>query len=225
MKPSILFTCEHAGNEIPEEYQSLFAGKKEVLESHRGWDPGAWPIATYLATQMKAPLFGCLTSRLLVEANRSLESVQLFSEFTSALPMVEKERLIQKFYKPYRDSVMAEIAKSARPIVHLSIHSFTPIWNNEERKVDVGILFDPERNSELTFSKRLKENLQHHAPTLQILFNEPYQGTDDGFTMWLRRKYTDTDYAGIEIEVNQKFTSNLTFMKDLLLESIRKSVN
>ena len=225
MKPSILFTCEHAGNEIPEEYQSLFAGKKEVLESHRGWDPGAWPIATYLATQMKAPLFGCLTSRLLVEANRSLESVQLFSEFTSALHMVEKERLIQKFYKPYRDSVMAEIAKSARPIVHLSIHSFTPIWNNEERKVDVGILFDPERNSELTFSKRLKENLQHHAPTLQILFNEPYQGTDDGFTTWLRRKYTDTDYAGIEIEVNQKFTSNLTFMKDLLLESIRKSVN
>ncbi len=225
MKSSLIITCEHAGNEVPEEYHSLFTGQQEILSSHRGWDPGAWPLANYLSKKLSAPLFGCLTSRLLIEANRSLDSGQLFSEFTTALSKAKKENLIHHIYRPYRDHVLAAMEKTSKPLLHLSIHSFTPIWNKQERKVDIGILFDPSRNSEYLFSQQLRKNLQLNLPEFQIHFNEPYKGTDDGFTTWLRTKYSDDEYTGIEIEVNQKFASNLSLVEEALFESIKESMN
>jgi predicted N-formylglutamate amidohydrolase len=225
MKSSLIITCEHAGNEVPEEYQSLFIDQQEILSSHRGWDPGAWLLARHLSKQLGAPLFGCLTSRLLIEANRSLDSDQLFSEFTTSLSKSEKENLIQQIYRPYRDHVIAAIERVSKPLLHLSIHSFTPTWNKQERKVDIGILFDPSRNSEYRFSQQLRENLQLNLPEFQIDFNEPYKGTDDGFTSWLRTEYNDAEYAGIEIEVNQKFAPKLSIVEEALFKSIKASMH
>ncbi len=221
MNHQLIVTCEHAGNEVPEEYRGLFLGHQEILASHRGWDPGAWPLASALAKRLNAPLFGCLTSRLLIEANRSIDHEQLFSEFTSRLPSHEKEKLIQHIYKPYREGVQSTIETTSKPLVHLSIHSFTPIWNNLERKTDIGILFDPDRNSELEFSQKLQEQVQIQLPAFQIHFNEPYKGTDDGVTTWLRKKYNASDYIGIEIEVNQKYVSNPLRIEEALVNSIK----
>jgi predicted N-formylglutamate amidohydrolase len=225
MNQQLIITCEHAGNEVPEEYQLLFLGHTEILDSHRGWDPGAWSLASCLAKRLNAPLFGCLTTRLLIEANRSPDHEQLFSEFTLPLAASEKEKLIQRFYKPYRERVQATIEKSNKPLIHLSIHSFTPIWNNLERKTDIGILFDPDRNSELIFSQKFQALLFIHLPDLQIHFNEPYKGTDDGFTTWLRKKYKSADYTGIEIEVNQKFVSNPLRIEEAFVKSINTIIS
>ncbi len=225
MNHQLIITCEHAGNEVPEEYQPHFHGHMEILASHRGWDPGAWPLATCLAKRLNTPLFGCFTTRLLIEANRSIGHDQLFSEFTSPLSSVEKEKLIQNFYQPYRKTVHSTIENTPKPLVHLSIHSFTPVWNNLERKTDIGILFDPNRNSELLFSQKLREHLQLHLPEFQIHINEPYKGTDDGFTTWLRKKYNATDYSGIEIEVNQKFVSNPSQIEEALVNSIKVTMS
>ena len=38
---SFLFTCEHGGNRIPAPYRRLFRGQRALLDSHRGYDPGA----------------------------------------------------------------------------------------------------------------------------------------------------------------------------------------
>lgn len=225
MTYSLILTCEHAGNQVPDEYKSLFENEDEVLQSHRGWDPGAWLLANFLSAQLEAPLFGCLTTRLLIEANRSMDSVQLFSEFTSSLTPEVKEKLIREIYNPYRAQVHLVIEKMAKPVLHLSIHSFTPVWNNQERKVDIGILFDPSRNTEVYLCQQLKENLQSNLPGYQIHFNEPYAGTDDGFTTWLRKQYRDEQYLGIEIEVNQKFASHLSSIESALSESIKESIN
>jgi hypothetical protein len=35
--------------------------------------------------------------------------------------------------------------------------------------------------------------------------NYPYQGKADGFTTFLRRQFASDQYAGIEIEVNQRW--------------------
>lgn len=225
MSYPIILSCEHAGNEVPEEYQSLFIEKSEILESHRGWDPGAWPLANYLSNQLSAPLFGCLTTRLLIEANRSPDHEQLFSEFTKSLKKEEKENLIEKIYRPYRDRVITTIEQSVKPVFHLSIHSFTPVWNDQERKVDIGILFDPDRSSELRFSQHLAEQLEMKLSGFQIRFNDPYKGTDDGFTTWLRKKYNDVEYTGIEIEVNQKFATRLALVDKALFKSIKATMN
>ncbi len=79
---NFIVTCEHAGNQVPECYSHIFTELTDVLESHRGWDPGALEIARFLATEFNAPLFICEMTRLLIEPNRSLHSHQLYSEYS-----------------------------------------------------------------------------------------------------------------------------------------------
>jgi predicted N-formylglutamate amidohydrolase len=45
---ALLLTCEHGDNRIPREYAALFEGTKDVIASHRGWDPGALDCARSL---------------------------------------------------------------------------------------------------------------------------------------------------------------------------------
>lgn len=221
---SVILTCEHAGNEVPDRYKFLFVGDSEVLETHRGWDPGAWKLAEYLSVNLVAPVFGCHTTRLLIEANRSLNSAELFSQFSNNLPEIDKKNLIETFYKPYRNQIQQAIEVSLKPILHLSIHSFTPVWNNVTRAVDIGILFDPDLPSEKMFTDLLQRELINNLPSLTIRFNEPYKGTDDGITTWLRNYYSNDKYTGIELEVNQKFASDLSVIQDKIVKSIRSTL-
>lgn len=205
--PSILLTCEHAGNQVPVRYRSLFTSE-EILNSHRGWDPGALDIAATLSEALDLPCFTHQTTRLLVEVNRSLGHSQLFSEFTQPLGDEDKQLLLDKYYFPYRLRVENAIAQLPKPVLHLSIHTFTPVWNEKVRLTDVGILFDPTRIFESTISEKLVNLLQQNLPDLRIEFNEPYKGIDDGFTTYLRTRFSDEEYAGIEIEINQKLGSS-----------------
>ncbi|MEO7989947.1 MAG: N-formylglutamate amidohydrolase [Chryseolinea sp.] len=204
---SIIITCEHAGNDVPKEYQSLFDGADQILQSHCGWDPGAIEIARLLASKRNSPLFHCDVTRLLIEANRSIDNTELFSAYSKSLPDDIKEKIRQQYYFPYRNSVESFIQSLLKPVLHLSIHTFTPQLNNVERRTDIGLLFDPLRKLESECSAHLREKLLPTLPSFQIDFNKPYAGIDDGFTTYLRAKFVDEDYAGIEIEINQKYFS------------------
>src|SRR5688572_25413972 len=202
---NLIITCEHAGNQVPESYSHIFADVKEVLHSHQGWDPGALEIARFLAAECSAPLFSCETTRLLIEPNRSLHSHQLYSEYSRKLYETDHNLILQQYYYPHRNGVEDVISKVSKPALHLSIHSFTPVLHGHTRTVDIGILFDPDRSGESDFCKKLFDGLEQALPDLTIKFNEPYKGTDDGFTTYLRTKFDDQEYLGIEIEVNQKY--------------------
>lgn len=205
MKPSFIITCEHAGNKIPDGYEHLFKDSDDILMSHRGWDPGAYHIAEYLSQRLQCNLHSCSFTRLLIEANRSLHHDQLFSEYSRNLSDIVKTALIEEIYTPYRRAVEDQIAVSPKPVVHLSIHSFTPIWHGVTRMVDIGLLFDPSRFSEVNFCSAYKANLENLLPGMLIKNNEPYQGIDDGFATYLRTRYGAEEYAGIELEINQKY--------------------
>lgn len=221
-KYHLVISCEHAGNQIPEKYKMLFKESDEILESHEGWDPGSWQIGNFLSDGLNAKLFGCHTSRLLIEANRSLDNAQLFSRFTHSIGEHEKHGLINSFYLPYRQQVESEITKTQDPVLHLSIHTFTPNFNGHERDVDIGLLFDPARQSEHQFCTRYQLELSQLLPSFRIQFNKPYLGIDDGFTTYFRRQFGDEKYAGIEIEVNQKFVADLDDLNQQLLTGLRK---
>jgi predicted N-formylglutamate amidohydrolase len=208
LKP--LITCEHAGNTVPSNYAHLFDGKEEVLLSHRGWDPGAVQVAEMLSRKLSAPYYICETTRLLVEPNRSLHSESLFSEFSRSLNENEKDQVLKEFYHPHRNAVEEFIRVSPNPILHLSIHSFTPVWNGIERDVDLGLLFDPERTNEAAFCEMCRDRLFHSLGGINIKFNEPYKGIDDGFTTYLRMRFDNDHYLGIEIEINQRFVGSET---------------
>lgn len=223
----MLISCEHAGNEVPDAYAPLFSGAEAALVSHRGWDPGALEVAQFLADQLQVQLFSMPVTRLLIEMNRSLDNPQLFSGFSSGLEEAVKTNLIKQYYLPYRNSIEAAIGQANRVVVHLSLHSFTPVLNGEVREVDIGLLFDPDRKSEFKFCTFLKSKLSTEWTELTIQFNEPYKGTDDGLTTSLRKKFPDRKYLGIEIEINQKFVGAPFFssLKQYLLSGIKQAIN
>ncbi|WP_242928156.1 N-formylglutamate amidohydrolase [Pontibacter vulgaris] len=203
----LLLTCEHGGNRIPEKYTSLFLGKEDLLNSHQGWDPGALDLYFELEDLADESIYA-ETSRLLVELNRSLHHPKLFSVATKPLPIQEKASIIQHYYQPYRQQVeemVDRLLAAGNQVLHLSVHSFTPVLDGEERNADIGLLFDPVRKQEQLFCKQWKQQLKHLANELRVRFNYPYQGKADGLTTYLRKKYSPVKYSGIELEVNQKF--------------------
>ena len=207
----LLFTCEHAGNCVPAAYRSLFAPHHALLASHRGWDPGALPIARALAREFHAPLLFTTVTRLLVEPNRSPHHPSLFSFISKALSEYEKQRAIDLYYAPHRSAVAAAVRDQfveGRRVVHIGVHTFTPELDGVIRRADIGLLYDPRRARERTFCSRWVETLQHLHPDLRVRRNYPYRGAADGLTTSLRRAFPANAYVGIELEVNQAIATS-----------------
>lgn len=208
MTACLLLTCEHAGNQVPREYQHLFVEADAVLQSHRGWDPGSFELADSFQRRFDAPLFAHHISRLVVEPNRSVGHRQLFSEFTKTLPRQERETIVQRYYLPHRQAVTDWVSRNLshqNVVVHLSLHTFTPVLNGTTRTADVGLLYDPARTSEVGFCKTWRKLLRSRRPDLRVRRNYPYQGKSDGLTTTLRR--LSDRYLGIELEINQQWAS------------------
>ncbi len=204
---NIIVTCEHGGNRIPKRYLPLFNNKRTLLNSHRGWDPGALILAKKIAYDLSAPLYYSTTSRLLIDLNRSLHHPKLFSEFSKTADGTARQKIINTIYIPYRTGIAGHIKKfksAIKPMMHLSIHSFTNKLDGVERTADIGLLYDPARQSEKTFCKKLQISLKQAFPHLIVRCNYPYRGNADGLTTSLRRRFNEKDYSGIEIEINQK---------------------
>lgn len=205
---AIIVTCEHGGNRIPRPYARWFREAGPVLKSHRGYDPGSLELAERLAKELNAPLFASTVSRLLVELNRSLHHRSLFSEFTAGLDRATKQELLDRYYVSHRRAVeewIAEAIREGRSVLHVSVHSFTPILHGIERTADVGLLYDPLRAGERAFCAAWQQALQERRPDLCVRRNYPYLGKSDGFTTSLRKHFPDGTYAGIELEVNQRW--------------------
>lgn len=205
---AIIVTCEHGGNEIPSEFRTLFKGHAELLQTHRGFDPGSLEMAKTFSRELHSPLHFTTVSRLLIEQNRSLGHPNLFSVVTRELDRSTKKRLIENYHAPYRARVIELIEQAMlqhKVVLHLSVHSFTPVLDGEIRQADVGILYSPKRGLEKRLADQWIEVLRQHRPDLVVRRNYPYRGTADGLTTWLRKKYAASNYAGIELEINQRF--------------------
>lgn len=208
-----VITCEHAVNTIPDSYQHLFQQQPDVLETHRAIDFGAIDIAKHFSQGLDCPLFAATTSRLLIECNRSQHHPKLFSEFTEGLADKEKQILIHQYYQPFRqaaETYIDETIKKGIKIVHLSIHSFTPVFNNTNRNADIGLLYDPSRLGEKWLATQWRAQLLKEKAPYRVRMNYPYQGTSDGFVSALRKKHPEKDYLGFEIENNQALTQDPT---------------
>ncbi len=203
----VVITCEHGGNRIPPSYRPLFAGFEDLLQTHRGYDPGALAMARDLATTLAAPLFISTTSRLLIDLNRSIGHPALYAEPTrGALAGIRRE-ILEKYYLPYRNRVEAHIGEAVargERVIHLSSHSFTPVLDGKIRNADISLLYDPARSGEAELCQSWQTRLKALAPALRVRRNYPYTGKSDGLTAYLRRRFPADAYVGIELEINQK---------------------
>ena len=221
----LMLTCEHASNKLPAAFKK--AVPAEVLKTHRAYDIGALAVFRKLVKFAK-PEFYCegKFSRLFVDLNRTITNKSAFSEYYEQLEASNKtaaekakaqataywqeyRTAIEKFVasslsSPKRTSSKTRAAKPAPEIVHLGIHSFTPVLNGKVRNTDIGILYDPTRPQERAYANVIKDEIKRLYPAMKVRFNYPYKGTSDGLTTTLRKKF-GTRYAGIEIEINQKF--------------------
>ena len=224
----LVITCEHGGNRIPAAYGDLFRADPSLLESHRGYDPGALSMAQTLAMAFSAPLLTSTVSRLLVDLNRSIGHPRLHAEAVKIAPAEVRQSILQQFYWPYRKQaerlVTQAIADHGR-VVHVSAHSFVPELDGKRRTADIALLYDPARPGEVDLCGRWKASIESLAPEFTVRRNYPYAGKGDGLTKWLRRQLPASVYVGIELEVNQaqagKASQHWREMRRLVVQSLR----
>ncbi|MEO8751169.1 MAG: N-formylglutamate amidohydrolase [Casimicrobiaceae bacterium] len=203
---AFVITCEHGGNRIPASCRALFRGQRALLDTHRGYDFGALVMARALATAFHAPLVFSTISRLVIDLNRSPGHPQLFSAATRAAPEALRSAIVEQHYRPYRAEVERLVALAVtrgRRVTHISSHSFTPELYGKVRAADIGLLYDPARRGEAALSAAWKAALAQRAPGLRVRRNYPYAGKGDGLTRYLRQRFPDRAYVGIELEINQ----------------------
>lgn len=207
-KETLIITCEHGGNAVPAAYVALFSGHELLLETHRGWDPGALELAWQMASEVDVPLYAATTTRLLIDLNRSIGHKDLYSLVTRNLPQATRREIVAVHYRPHRDLVEADVASrvaAGERVVHVASHSFTPELDGVQRQADVAWLYDPRRNGEKMLASRWLAALKRRRPDLKLRRNYPYEGRDDGLMSLLRKRYPPELYVGIELEVNQRF--------------------
>lgn len=225
--PEFIISCEHAGNRVPEDYSSLFTGADEILNSHRGWDPGSLELGQLLAEKTDSKLFAHSFTRLFIELNRSIGHPKLFSEFSRSLSKSEKQAIIEKYYQAHRNNVVEAIRQNVsknRLTIHISVHTFTPVLDEKERNFEIGLLYDPKRKREKDFCQNWRSQLNKILPEFKIRMNQPYKGISDGFTTFLRKTFDENLYLGIELEVNQKLHFEGTDSWKKICSDIAKSV-
>ena len=207
-----LLTCEHASASIPASLAPLFQGEEALLSSHRGFDPGAKPVYEALRAFLR-PAYAAegAYSRLVIELNRSEGHPSLFSSFTRSLPTLERKALLEGIWRPYREETASFIRralaeKPGSQVLHLSIHSFTPVLDGIERNAEIGLLYDPSRQAEKVLAQEWQLRLCRANPNLRVRLNYPYRGNADGHTTALRRQFGPR-YLGFEIEMKQDWLS------------------
>ena len=227
----LVITCEHGGNRIPSAYRDQFQTHQSLLDSHRGFDPGALIMARALATAFAAPLVASTVSRLLVDLNRSVGHPSLHYEAIRNEPAKVRQRILKYHYQPYRaqaERLVRQAIADHGQVIHLSSHSFTPELDGKVRNADIGLLYDPARPGEADLCTRWKAALKACAPNLRIRRNYPYAGKDDGLTAWFRQRLPPSDYVGIELEINQqqiiRAGRHWTELRKVIVESLCRAL-
>jgi len=209
---NLVISCEHATGRIPVNWSQYFQGAKRHLSSHRGYDIGALEVAQLLASRWRQRVYAPVVSRLLIDNNRSPHHPRVFSSFVRSLNREQRQELFSHYYWPHRIRVEEELQKKIDlygKVVHIAVHSFTPVWNNIVRNADVGLLYDSKRHSEKVFCQQwLCAILELSQYTIRVRRNYPYRGRDDGLTTWFRKRWSDRCYIGVELEINQAWVKS-----------------
>jgi predicted N-formylglutamate amidohydrolase len=206
--PCVL-VCEHASNRLPRRLGTLGLPAAE-LERHIAWDLGAEQVARGLSRLADAPLVLQRYSRLVYDCNRPPDSPDAMPEISEAtaipgnrnLSPAEKLVRIGEIYRPFHatlaDLLDDRAAAGVRSLV-VSIHSFTPVYRGERRAVELGILFDRDRD--------LADRLMPRFAGVDARYNEPY-GPGDGVLHTLNLHAAPRGLPHAMIEIRNDFLSD-----------------
>jgi predicted N-formylglutamate amidohydrolase len=201
----LVLVADHARRELPEDYGGLGLPASE-FERHIAYDIGVEAVTRELAALTGAPAVLANFSRLLIDPNRGEDDPTLIRQLYDGTvvpgnyPMApeERERRLERFYRPYHAAVAALIASvaeaSGRAPFIFSVHSFTPVMQGFIRPWHVGVLWDSDERA----PKPLIEALAADK-SLVVGDNEPYDGALRGDTMFRHAIVHGFAHALIEI--------------------------
>ena len=185
----VLILCDHASRHVPAELDNLGLEESQ-LRRHIGWDIGAADVSRRLAGLMDAPAVLSGVSRLVIDCNRPPDSPASIPAESDGVPVpgngglgeAERQRRIERFFRPYHCEIERRLAEfAARGIVPavISLHSFTPVMNGFQRPWHVGLLWDRDGRMALPLIASLGRD-----PSLIVGDNQPYSGREPrGFAL------------------------------------------
>ncbi|MBO6539693.1 MAG: N-formylglutamate amidohydrolase [Rhizobiaceae bacterium] len=201
----LVLVADHAKRALPAEYGDLGLPASE-FDRHIAYDIGVEEVTRRLAALTDAPAVLGGFSRLLIDPNRGEDDPTLIRQIYDGtiipgnypLQAQERERRLERFYRPYHGAVSALIADVAQaagcaPFV-FSIHSFTPRMQNRPRPWQVSVLWDSDPRA----PKPLFDLLAQDS-ALTVGNNEPYDGALRGDTMFRHCIVPGIAHALIEI--------------------------
>ncbi len=203
----LVLIADHAGRAVPDEYGDLGLPPSE-FERHIAYDIGVEGVTRRLAALTGAPAVMAGFSRLLIDANRGEDDPTLIRQLYDGTivpanyPMdeAERQRRLDRYYRPYHDAVGAMIASvaaaSGRAPFVFSVHSFTPSMQGRARPWHAGVLWDSDDRAVRPLIEMLSAD-----PALVVGDNEPYDGALRGDTMF--RHCIVNGFAHALIEIRQ----------------------
>jgi predicted N-formylglutamate amidohydrolase len=175
----LILVCEHASRFIPAGLNDLGLSH-EAAREHIAWDIGALALAEGLSRALGATLLAANYSRLLVDLNRPLQapdSIPAQSEIyqvpgnrdlDEATREYRRQSLFEPFHSRLTDLIDERVAQG-RTVRVVGIHSFTPVYHDQPRALEVGVLF----GKGVEYAQRLIDGLGRHP--LKVAGNEPYK--------------------------------------------------
>ena len=177
------FTCDHGGRAIPAALGDLGVSESE-RRRHIAWDIGVAELGKRLAARLDAFLITQTYSRLVIDCNRhpgSPQSIVTVSERTAipgneALSDADRAARASEIFYPYHDRIVRELeARAARgqDTVLITLHSFTPVYMDNARAMQCGVLY----NRDARLARALLAELRAEG-NLVVGDNEPYAATE-----------------------------------------------
>ena len=204
-KRGIVLLADHARRDLPEDYGSLGLPAAE-FDRHIAYDIGVETVTRELAALLGVPAVFATFSRLLIDPNRGEDDPTLIRQLYDGtvvpgnypISAEERERRLDRLYRPYHDAVGAMIASVAAasgkaPFI-FSVHSFTPVMQGFVRPWHVGVLWDLDDRVARPLIDMLAVD-----PLLVVGDNEPYDGALRGDTMYRHAIVNGFAHALIEI--------------------------
>jgi predicted N-formylglutamate amidohydrolase len=204
-KRGLVLIADHAHRELPEEYGDLGLPAAE-FDRHIAYDIGVEMVTRRLAALLAVPAIMARFSRLLIDPNRGEDDPTLIRQLYDGtvvpgnypIAEQERERRLERFYRPYHDAIAALVASVAHESGHapflFSVHSFTPAMQGHIRPWHVGVLWDMDYRAPWPLIEMLAAD-----KSLFVGDNEPYDGALRGDTMFRHAIVNGFAHALIEI--------------------------
>ena len=129
-------------------------------------------------------------------ANVNIEGVPL--SFNADLDESEVLRRVERYHEPYHQACDRTLAACRPQTVLVSLHSFTPVWGQKVRTMDVGVLFDEAHSGD--DARTLESALRDEG--FFTALNEPYSGAN-GLMYAADRHGQRHRVRHLELELNQ----------------------